>query len=69
MRPDERAGQRRTRRAVVREFFAVSVFSLQANCGAIKTYSFSMSTLFYMGKKLKMAIVDILHFINLAPVK
>ena len=43
--------------------------SLQAKCGAIKPYSFSLSALFYLGKKLKKAIVDILHFINPAPVK
>ena len=43
--------------------------SLQAKCGAIKTYSFFLSALFYRGKKLKTAIVDILHFINPAPVK
>ena len=44
-------------------------FSLQANCGAIKTYSFFLNALFYLGKKLKKTIVDIQHFINPAPVK
>ena len=43
--------------------------SLQAKCGAIKTYSFFLSTVFYMGNNLKTAIVDILHFISPAPVK
>ena len=43
--------------------------SLQANCGAIKTYSFFLNALFYLGKQLKNAIVDNLHFVSPAPVK
>ena len=43
--------------------------SLQAKCGAIKPYSFFLNFIFYWVTGLKIAIVDILHFMAIAQLK
>ena len=48
-------------------FLRIHDVSLQAKFGAIKTDSFFLNYPFYLGNRLKTAIVDICYFVTLAP--